>query len=206
MSSNFLAEVGGARVIFILRATKPVDLDAWVGAAVAGGARCLEITVPTPGALPAIARARQRHPELRVGGGTVQTLEDVSALADSGAEFVVSPHFDPALIAACRTRGLAVLPGVATPTEMVAAWRAGATALKLFPAPSVDGVRTLRAPLPDLPLVAVGGVSSANLRGYLDAGCVAVGIGGSVFGADLAPGEITRRVGEIVRLAQAAAH
>jgi 2-dehydro-3-deoxyphosphogluconate aldolase/(4S)-4-hydroxy-2-oxoglutarate aldolase len=204
MRAALLADVIRARVIFILRATTPVDLDAWVGAAAQGGASCLEITWPTPGALAAIARARQQHPQLRVGGGTVRTLEEVNALAHAGAEFVVSPHFDPALIEVCRARGLAAIPGVATPTEMMGAWRAGATALKLFPAPSCETVRALRAPLPELPLVAVGGVSSANLGGYLEAGCVAVGVGGSVFGANLTPAEIARRVREVVRQARAA--
>jgi 2-dehydro-3-deoxyphosphogluconate aldolase/(4S)-4-hydroxy-2-oxoglutarate aldolase len=205
MNPGFLADLVQARVIFILRATAPVDLDAWVGAAVEGGARCLEITVPTPGALSAISRARRRHPGLRVGGGTVRTADEVNALADCGAEFAVSPHFDPALVAAGRARGLAVIPGVLTPTEMVAAWRAGATALKLFPAPPCGVVRALRAPLPELPLVAVGGVSSENLRDYLEAGCVAVGVGGSVFAPDLAPAAIGRRVEELVRLARPAA-
>ena len=204
MNSEALARIRQNRAVFILRSNQSVDLEGWIRTAVENGARCLEITLPTPGALPAIARARRQYPNLLIGGGTVLTTDEVAALSDAGAEFAVSPHFDPAIVDACRKRGLACIPGVCTPTEMVAAWRAGATALKLFPAPASEVVRALRAPLPELPLVAVGGVSRENLRGFLDAGCVAVGVGGSVFAVKLTLAEIGHRVAELVQLAQSA--
>lgn len=204
MNAEVLARITRERVIFILRATTAVDLDGWVEAAVAAGAGCLEITLPTPGALPAIARARRNYPNLLVGGGTVRSADEVAALAAEGAAFAISPHFDPGLIEACAARRLAAIPGVQTPTEMMAAWRAGATALKLFPAPPALIVRALRAPLPDLPLVAVGGISSDNLATYLAAGCVAVGVGGSIFAETLQTGEIRRRIAAVLQAARAA--
>jgi 2-dehydro-3-deoxyphosphogluconate aldolase / (4S)-4-hydroxy-2-oxoglutarate aldolase len=204
MNAAVLGRITRERVVFILRATSSVDLDGWVAAAVGAGAGCLEITLPTPGALAAIGRARRDHPALLVGGGTVRSTDEVAALADVGAAFAISPHFDPGLVEACAARRLASIPGVQTPTEMMAAWRAGATALKLFPAPPASGVTALRAPLPDLPLVAVGGVSAENLAGYLAAGCVAVGVGGSIFAENLGTGEVGRRVAAVLQAARSA--
>jgi 2-dehydro-3-deoxyphosphogluconate aldolase/(4S)-4-hydroxy-2-oxoglutarate aldolase len=87
---------------------------------------------------------------------------------------------------------------------MLPAWRAGATALKLFPVPSCSVVRAMRAPLPDLALVAVGGVSEENLGEYLKSGCVAAGVGASVFAPGVPPAEIRQRVAGLVWVAQSA--
>ncbi|NUT91831.1 MAG: bifunctional 4-hydroxy-2-oxoglutarate aldolase/2-dehydro-3-deoxy-phosphogluconate aldolase [Saccharothrix sp.] len=193
------------RLVAILRAPAPGPLDAAVATLVEAGVRVLEVTVPTPGALAAIARAASRYgDEVAVGGGTVTTVDEVRALRDAGAAFVVSPHFDPAVVAAAHDAGLVALPGALSPTEVVTAWRA-AGVVKLFPVPGPRYVAELRGPLPDVPLVPTGGVRLADVPLYLAAGAVAVGVGSPLLGDALAGGSLTAlrdRAVEFVAAAQ----
>ncbi|MBX7084238.1 MAG: 2-dehydro-3-deoxyphosphogluconate aldolase, partial [Nannocystaceae bacterium] len=125
------------------------------------------------------------------------------------ADFVVSPVFDPMLVAAAIEAGVAVLPGVHTPTEMLAAHRAGATLLKLFPGPAGGPawLRSVLAPLPMLPVVPTGGVTLEELDAWFDAGAVGVGMVGDVFRPQwLAEGDfdaVQARVAAYRELAQA---
>jgi 2-dehydro-3-deoxyphosphogluconate aldolase/(4S)-4-hydroxy-2-oxoglutarate aldolase len=104
---------------------------------------------------------------------------------DAGARFVVSPTVEPEVLAVTAAAGVASLPGAMTPTEVLAAWRLGASAVKLFPASAVGPsfVRELHGPLPDVPIVPTGGISAADAAAYLEAGAVAVGIGGWLTGS-----------------------
>src|SRR5205085_3252039 len=127
-----------------------------------------------------------------VGAGTVRTVDDVEAAVDAGAVYLVSPHTDPALCARAGQLGAAYLPGAFTPTEIVAAWSAGAAAVKLFPA-RLGGpryLRDIREPLPDIPIVPTGGVSAENAAEWFAAGAVAVGAGGSLIGDALDGGDL----------------
>src|SRR5439155_18346764 len=124
------------------------------------------------------------------GAGTVRTVDDVDAAVGAGAAYLVSPHTDPALAARSRQLGAAYLPGAFTPTEIVAAWAAGAAAVKLFPA-RLGGpryLRDIREPLPDIPIVPTGGVSAQNVADWFAAGAGAVGVGGTVLGDPLGGG------------------
>jgi len=116
---------------------------------------------------------------LTVGAGTVLTSEQLDAVAATGVRYVVMPHVDPELIAAGDGKGLGVLPGAYTPTDIVTAWRSGAGVVKLFPAFSLgpDYVKSVRTPLRHIPLVAVGGLQPADVPAYLSAGCIGVGVG-----------------------------
>ena len=138
----------------------------------AGGVRGIEVTFSTPGAAAAIRRIRAAQgPGLLVGAGTVLSAEHVAEAADAGAAFLVSPGNDPEVAAAMRSAGPAACLGALTPTEVMAAWRSGADIVKLFPA-SLGGpsyLRSLRGPLPHIPLMPTGGVVPANLRAWLDA-------------------------------------
>jgi len=177
-------------VVAILRGRRAGYLDAVLDVVVEAGIRSLEITLDTPGALDAIRRAGSRYgPEVTVGAGTVRTVSDVDAAVDAGARFLVSPHTDPALFARVRELGAAYLPGALTPSEIVAAWTAGAAAVKLFPA-RVGGPRYIREPLSDIPIVPTGGVSAENAAEWLAAGAVAVGVGGSLIGDALDGGDL----------------
>jgi 2-dehydro-3-deoxyphosphogluconate aldolase/(4S)-4-hydroxy-2-oxoglutarate aldolase len=134
-----------------------------------------------PGAIDAIAAVSKRFADkVLVGAGTVTDAETAKRAADAGAEFVVTPCLVPEVIDAVRNAGVAVLPGGLTPTEIFAAFSAGADMVKVFPAQNVGGaayLRALRGPFPDIPLVPTGGVTLDNIRAMFDAGAAAVGVG-----------------------------
>lgn len=194
------AALRGTRVVFIIRRQDNGDLPGLVAAAIAGGARLIEITLNSPGALVALRRSVDTAPPgVFIGAGTVCTAEEVESVADHGGRFVVSPIFERSVVATARRLNLASLPGVATPTEAWQAARAGADYLKLFPAGSPAAVRVLRGPFPALPLIAVGGVNVTNAPDYLRAGCLAVGVGGALFSDPaLSPDAVTSGVRELL--------
>ena len=153
-----------------------------------GGVRALEITLNEPEnrALDAL-RAATRHAEgteLEIGAGTVLTIDAAQRALDAGATFLVSPHTDAALVEWAAERGLPCFPGAFTPTEILAAWRAGAAAVKLFPA-SVAGpafVREFRGPFPHIPLLPTGGVTAETAPDFIRAGAIAIGLGSWLIG------------------------
>ena len=113
------------------------------------------------------------------GAGTIRTVDDAEHAVDAGAEFLVAPHTDARVVSWAVDRGLPIVPGIMTPSEAVSAWDAGAAAVKVFPA-SVVGpafLRALRGPLPDVLAIPTGGITAAEVRLYLSAGAVAVGVG-----------------------------
>ncbi|EEH65908.1 2-dehydro-3-deoxyphosphogluconate aldolase/4-hydroxy-2-oxoglutarate aldolase [Actinomyces urogenitalis DSM 15434] len=150
-------------------------------ALVRGGITSLEITLRTPAGLEAIRTVAAEVPQARVGAGTVLSPADVEACAEVGATFLVSPGTTPALLDAMVASGLAVLPGVSGPAELMSVLERGLTRAKLFPASVVGGPAMLRAlggPFPDVRFCPTGGVSPSNARDYLSLGNVAC-VGGS---------------------------
>jgi 2-dehydro-3-deoxyphosphogluconate aldolase/(4S)-4-hydroxy-2-oxoglutarate aldolase len=153
-----------------------------------GGVRAFELTLNEPEAdalraIEAVARVAAGL-GLEIGAGTVLTIDAAERAIDAGATFLVSPHLDPALVTWAATRGIPAFPGCSTPTEILSAWRAGAAAVKLFPA-SVVGpafIRELRGPFPDIPVVPTGGVTVDSAPSFIAAGAVAVGMGGWLLG------------------------
>ena len=159
------------RIVAVLRHV--LDVDAAAARLAAAGISLIEITLDSEGALEAIRRTPGAL------AGTVRTPEQVEAAVAAGAVAVavVSPTFVPAVLERARDLGVPAIPGALTPTEVEAAWRAGAAMVKLFPA-SLGGpryVRDLLAPLADVPLIVTGGVDASNARAFLEAGAVAVG-------------------------------
>jgi 2-dehydro-3-deoxyphosphogluconate aldolase/(4S)-4-hydroxy-2-oxoglutarate aldolase len=148
-----------------------------------GGVCAIEVTMTTPGALAVIEQAAaRRDPGVLFGAGTVLDPESARAAILAGAEFVVAPNLNPDVIEFCRRYSVPVFPGAYTPTEIVAAWQAGADMVKVFPA-SVGGpafIKALKAPLPQIKLVPVGGVEIENTAEFIRAGASAVGVGGSL--------------------------
>jgi 2-dehydro-3-deoxyphosphogluconate aldolase / (4S)-4-hydroxy-2-oxoglutarate aldolase len=176
------------RIMAIVRYRGGGDVSGAIEGLARGGVRVIEVTVDTPGAWDAIERAAAR-PELVVGAGTVTEVEQVKRLAALGGQFVVSPGFDPDVVAAALELGLEPLPGVATGTEVLAARRAGAEFFKLFPAGAL-GVRylaELRGPFGKESFVPTGGISLAHLWDWLAAGAFAVALGSELAGR-VAPG------------------
>ena len=148
-----------------------------------GGLTILEYTMSGEGALDAVAQVRS-GPGMRVivGAGTVLAAADAEAAIDAGAQFLVTPAVVPDVVAVGNRRGVPVVCGALTPTEVLTAVRAGAALIKIFPA-RLGGpgyLRDLLGPFPKLQLVATGGVSPENARAFLDAGAVAVAVGGNL--------------------------
>lgn len=138
-------------------------------ALVSGGLSVAEVTLRSMSALDSL-RAMARNEELLVGAGTVLSVEQVDAAVDAGAQFIVSPGLAPEVINRARERGVPVLPGAVTPTEMMAALSLGLTVLKFFPAVAFGGLRaigSLASPFSELSFVPTGGVDATNMAGYL---------------------------------------
>ena len=176
-------------VIAVVRAPEADRVRAVARALAAGGVGAVEITLTTPGAIALIADLA-RDDDLSgcvVGAGTVLDEAAARAVIDAGARFVVSPTLDHAVIRACRERAVPCMPGAFTPTEILEAWRAGASLVKLFPAASLgpDFIRDVLAPLPFLRLVPSGGVTLENAAEWIRAGAAAVSVGGALLRAAL---------------------
>ena len=185
-----------------------IDLvEPLVECVVEAGLETFEITLNTPGALAMIERMRAVAGErLQVGAGTVLEAEQVGRALDAGATFIVSPTLVPEVVAECGRRQIPAFPGAFTPTEIHAAWKAGAAMVKLFPAKTVGPgyIREVRGPFADIDILACGGVSADNLGEFLAAGAAAVAFGGSVFRPEwLAAGAFDRIGAEVRRLVDA---
>ncbi len=188
------ADIRAHRLIVILRRVEPqARLLALVTELADAGARVFEVTFDAPSAAADIAALRQRLDQrsdgpYALGAGTLLTGVQLEAARAAGADFGVSPLLDLELVRAAARAGFPFVPGALTPTEMSAAWSAGATFVKLFPASAVGPqlIRELRGPLPEIALIATGGVDASNARAFLDAGAVAVGIGSAIVRADAA--------------------
>jgi 2-dehydro-3-deoxyphosphogluconate aldolase/(4S)-4-hydroxy-2-oxoglutarate aldolase len=189
------------RIVAIGRSLDPRRFEGIAEALLAGGVLAFEITLGSPDALAGIrAIASKYGDELLVGAGTVLDIEAATHALDAGARFLVMPHTDCSLVTWAAERGVPAFPGAFTPTEILEGWRAGACAIKLFPA-SVAGpafVREFRGPFPDIPLVPTGGVSAETAAAYLEAGAVAVGVGSWLMGGG-DPAVVRERAGDLVK-------
>lgn len=199
---DLLAESRVLPVVVLEDAGRALDLGA---ALVAGGARCAEVTFRTAAAVATI-RALVASTGLCVGAGTVVRPDQVDAAAEAGARFIVSPGLSPAVVARSRHHGLPVLPGVATPTDIMAALELGLDVLKFFPAGQLGGPATLRAlagPFTSVRFVPTGGITADLLERYLaEPSVLAVGGSWMVEPRLIAAGdwaEITARTADTVR-------
>jgi len=173
-----IREIG---IVPVVRATSAAEaLDA-VEAIRAGGIPILEITLTVPGAIQIIADLTNRlGDDALIGAGTVLDADTARACIDAGARFIVSPSLDIPTIETCRALDVPIFPGALTPTEVVTAWKAGATAVKVFPANALGGptyLKSLKAPLPQIELIPTGGVSLKNAADFIAAGAMALGVG-----------------------------
>lgn len=172
------------RVVAVLRRIEPRDrLLALVDELIADGIVLFEVTFDAADATGDLAAVRERVGTRGiVGAGTIRTPADLAAAADAGAAFGVSPVLDRVILDAALALGLPFVPGTYTPTEADAAWRAGATFVKLFPGSSLgpSHVRELHGPLPEIETIVTGGVDATNALAFLEAGAAAVGIGSAL--------------------------
>jgi len=198
------AALAAVPVVAVVRHDDPADAERIARAAVAGGARVIEITFTVPDAEKLIARLAAELSGIVVGAGTVLTPAHVDAATAAGAGFLVSPVTDLELMR--RSAGVPFIPGAFTPTEVATASRAGAHAVKLFPARILGPafVAALRETLPGVQLMPTGGIAPEHVGSWLDAGATAVGIAGALTEAWRRDGE--RGVENVTAAAVAAAH
>lgn len=183
-----IQRIEAGKIIAILRGDFAGREEDIVAAMISGGLTAVEVTLNSRDAFAAINRLAKRFgSEMAVGAGTVLTPNEVLRAADAGAQFIVSPNRNIAVIEQTKKLDLVSLPGCFTPSEVVEAVNAGADAAKLFPATSLGPafVKALRGPLPQIRTVPTGGVTAELAREYFAAGAWAIGAGSELIGKDL---------------------
>ena len=155
------------------------------------GIPIVEITMTVPGAVDVIARLARTYPGLIVGAGTVLDADTAQRCLDAGARFLTSPGLVPEVVEFALKKDTVIIPGALTPSEVIAAWKAGVDFAKIFPCAPVGGdkyIRALKVPLPQVSLIASGGVNQLTAADFIRAGASAIGIG-----AELMPREALQK-------------
>jgi 2-dehydro-3-deoxyphosphogluconate aldolase/(4S)-4-hydroxy-2-oxoglutarate aldolase len=178
--ADVCAKIQSVGLIPAVRVSTPEDARLAAEAVSRGGIPIVELTMTVPKAAELIKDLLKKHPNMVVGAGTVLNIETARACLDAGARFITSPGLDLATVEFVVKQGVAVLPGALTPSEVMAAVKAGADFVKIFPCAQVGGpayIRILRAPFPTVSFIAAGGVNQQNAGDYIQAGVAAIGIG-----------------------------
>jgi 2-dehydro-3-deoxyphosphogluconate aldolase/(4S)-4-hydroxy-2-oxoglutarate aldolase len=185
-------------IIPAIRVSRGADAHFAAEAVTRGGIPIVEITMTVPGALDLISHLAKHDPNTVVGAGTVLDTDTARRCLDAGASFITAPEFYLEVLQFAAKEDVAVLPGALTPTEVAAAWRAGATFVKVFPCAQVGGckyIKALHTALPQIPLIAAGGVNQQTAADFIVSGATAIGVG-----TELIPTEaIARRQTERIR-------
>ncbi|WP_020618691.1 bifunctional 4-hydroxy-2-oxoglutarate aldolase/2-dehydro-3-deoxy-phosphogluconate aldolase [Paenibacillus daejeonensis] len=195
------------KIVAIFRNIDEQAAEAAAQSLIDGGIRLMEVTMNTKGATGLIHSWRGAFGEkAAIGAGTVLDVEMAKEAIAAGAQFLISPNLDEAVISYGAERDVPVWPGVMTPTEIVKAWKAGAEAVKVFPMASLGlgYLKEIRAPLNHIPMIATGGVDLDNIRAFIEAGAVGVGMGSKLVRQDwIANGEFDRLREQASRYVQA---
>ncbi len=181
---DWLKFVKQNRIIAVIRSP-----DLYIGrkmahAVAAGGIKLIEITANSDRPWELIESLHAELPHCSIGTGTILSSTDMQNAIACGAKYIFTPHLDLSLIQAAHSAAIPIVPGALTPTEIITAWQAGATAVKVFPIQAVGGVnylKVLQGPIGQIPLIPTGGVTVTNATDFLHAGAIAVGIAGSLF-------------------------
>jgi 2-dehydro-3-deoxyphosphogluconate aldolase/(4S)-4-hydroxy-2-oxoglutarate aldolase len=180
-----IVEIG---IVPVVRASSPAEACLAADAVSEGGIPIVEITMTVPGAIDVIRElVKNCGSDVLVGAGTVLNADAARRCIDAGAEFLVSPGLNVQTVAFAAREGKLIMAGALTPTEVMAAWEAGADFIKIFPCGQVGGakyIKSLKGPFPQIPFIPTGGVNLNTAAEFLEAGCVALGIGGELVQAD----------------------
>ena len=175
-------------IVPVVRASSPSEARLAAEAVCEGGIPIVEITMTVPGAIDVIRElVKHAASDLLVGAGTVLNVDTARRCLDAGAQFLVSPGFNPHTVDLAGREGKLIMAGALTPTEIIAAWEAGADFVKVFPCGQVGGakyIKAIKGPLPQVPLVPTGGVNLSTAAEFLEAGAAALGIGGELVPPD----------------------
>lgn len=166
------------------------------------GIPVVEITMTTPGAIEVIRQIAQRHADMIVGAGTVLDTETALKCVDAGAKFLTSTGLVTEVAACALKNNILAIPGALTPTEVIAAWKAGADFVKIFPAAPMGGdqyIRSLKVPLSQVALIAAGGVNQQTAVNYIRAGAAALGVGMELLPRDDIKRRHDQRIHELAR-------
>lgn len=186
--NQLIAELHAGRLVAVVRSKSLDEALELANAAADGGIKFIEITFSVPGALDVIRELTRRR-GIHVGAGTVLAPQQAERAIGFGAEFIVSPSLELNLVGLCHTANIACFPGAATPTEIIAAQRARADLVKIFPADLVGGpyfVRQMQGPFPDVRFMVSGGVNLKNVKDYVQAGVTGICLGSAYLGNLLA--------------------
>jgi 2-dehydro-3-deoxyphosphogluconate aldolase/(4S)-4-hydroxy-2-oxoglutarate aldolase len=180
-----IIEIG---IVPVVRASSPAEACLAADAVREGGIPIVEITMTVPGAIDVIRElVKNCGSDVLVGAGTVLNEDAARRCLDAGAQFLVSPGLNLQTVAFAAREGKLIMAGALTPTEVMAAWDAGADIIKVFPCGQVGGakyIKALKGPFPQIPFIPTGGVNLNTAAEFLEAGCVALGIGGELVQAD----------------------
>jgi 2-dehydro-3-deoxyphosphogluconate aldolase/(4S)-4-hydroxy-2-oxoglutarate aldolase len=189
-------------VIPAVRVSSGDDAHFAAEAVTKGGIPIVEITMTVPGAVDLISHLVRSHPKNLVGAGTVLDIDTARRCIDAGARFLTAPGFNPAIVEFAAKENISVLPGALTPTEVVAAWSAGADFVKVFPCAPVGGdgyIKALHSALPQIPLIAAGGVNQQTAAGYILSGATAIGVGTELIPTEAIERRQAARIRELAR-------
>jgi 2-dehydro-3-deoxyphosphogluconate aldolase/(4S)-4-hydroxy-2-oxoglutarate aldolase len=181
---QLLSELQASRLVAVVRSKSADQAISLATAAAEGGIKFIEITFSVPGALDVIKELTRRG-GVHVGAGTVLAPQQAERAIGVGAEFIVAPSLELNLIGLCHTANVACFPGAATPTEIVAAQRARADLVKIFPADLLGGpffIRQMQGPFPDTRFMVSGGVNRINLKEYVQLGVTGICLGSAYLG------------------------
>ncbi|MBV9387125.1 MAG: bifunctional 4-hydroxy-2-oxoglutarate aldolase/2-dehydro-3-deoxy-phosphogluconate aldolase [Chroococcidiopsidaceae cyanobacterium CP_BM_ER_R8_30] len=181
---SWLTLVQQQRAIAVIRAYSREQGRQMAKAVAAGGMRLIEITWNSEASHQLIGQLRSELPNCTIGTGTLLDINQLEQVITAGAQFLFTPHVDPVMIRSAVRRDVSIVPGALSPTEIVTAWTAGASCVKVFPVQAVGGanyIRSLQGPLGHIPLIPTGGVTLENAREFLSSGAIAVGLAGQLF-------------------------
>lgn len=188
MVQSWLKQLRQSKVIAVIRTPQFEWGLPMANAVVAGGISLVEITWNSDRPAELIHQLRQELPHCWIGAGTLLTVAEVEAAIAAGAQFLFTPHVNLKVIETAIAHAIPLVAGALTPTEIITAWQAGATGVKVFPVQAVGGVqyiRHLQGPLGNIPLIPTGGVTLDNTAEFLQAGAIAVGLSGDLFPASV---------------------
>lgn len=189
-------------VIPAIRVSSGDDAHFAAEAVTHGGIPLVEITMTVPGAVGLISHLCHSHGKIAVGAGTVLDVETARKCIDAGACFLTAPSFNPAIVDFAAKENVAVLPGALTPTEVIAAWSAGCDFVKVFPCGPAGGdkyIKALNTALPQIPLIAAGGVNQQTAGSYILAGAIAIGAGTELIPIEAIEKRQSHRIHELAR-------
>ena len=199
---NVMDSVRKHKVFAVIRAENSDKALEFAGACIEGGLKLIEITFSFPEAETVIRELSEKN-DIFVGAGTVLNLDMAKVAANSGAQFIVSPHTDKEIISYAKSKGLMVVSGALTSNEILTAWNLGADMVKVFPVKSVGGasyIKAIKEPLPFIEIMTTGGVTVENFQEFLQAGATAVGLSSTLTRKDKVfnPESIRQRAREVV--------